>query len=71
MKYLLAVLLCLWPREGVLHVMASRVIDRSEVLARLSDPDLSAGDARDFAQNPDMARHPRNVRLLPKSRDFH
>ena len=51
-------------KEGVVHLMAKRVIDRSALLARLDDalpvdPEIS------------MARHPRNVRVLPKSRDFH
>jgi len=69
-------------REGVVHVMASRVIDRTDLLARLSDvhepkPVLSRADVflhpanpRDDAR-PRMSQHPRNVRLLPNSRDFH
>jgi error-prone DNA polymerase len=56
-------------KEGVVHVMASRIIDRTEMLDRLSglhEPGLplSADDAG-------TGRHPRNVRLLPRSRDFH
>ena len=71
-------------KEGVIHVMASRVIDRSETLAFLSeidstDPELSPADEFVHPQHPRKAmklieaqhRHPRNVRLLPKSRDFH
>ncbi len=69
-------------REGVIHVMATRVIDRTDLLARLSDvhepkPVLSRADVflhpadpRQIAA-PRMHQHPRNVRLLPNSRDFH
>jgi error-prone DNA polymerase len=49
--------------EGVVHLMAERLIDRSHDLRLLS------GDAM-----PPVApthRHPRNVRVLPASRDFH
>jgi len=68
--------------EGVVHLMADRVIDRTGELSRLSDthdpqPQLSRAD--EFlhpqhprtSQHPHAARHPRNVRILPKSRDFH
>jgi error-prone DNA polymerase len=70
-------------REGVIHVMASRIIDRTEVLNRLSDiheakPLLSRADEflhpqhpRGRDEAPSTGGHPRNVRLLPKSRDFH
>jgi error-prone DNA polymerase len=49
--------------EGVVHLMAERLIDRSRDLQLLSDDEL-----------PLVApthRHPRNVRVLPPSRDFH
>jgi error-prone DNA polymerase len=46
----------------VVHLLAQRVIDRSADLSRLSDADLSG---------PTRANHPRNVRVIPKSRDFH
>jgi len=49
--------------EGVIHLMAERMTDRSADLRLLS------GDAL-----PPVApthRHPRNVRVLPPSRDFH
>ncbi|BAK64848.1 error-prone DNA polymerase [Sphingobium sp. SYK-6] len=69
-------------REGVLHVMASRIIDRSDLLGHLSalhEPraQLSRADVFLHPQHPRhkapqrMAQHPRNVRLLPRSRDFH
>ncbi|BBK42230.1 error-prone DNA polymerase [Allostella vacuolata] len=50
--------------EGVIHLMAERVIDRTDALQRLSDGTLSDG-------TPTRASHPRNVRILPRSRDFH
>ncbi|OYU14168.1 MAG: error-prone DNA polymerase [Alphaproteobacteria bacterium PA4] len=67
--------------EGVVHLMASRIIDRSAALDQLSDshdgtpPPLRA----DEFLHPDQpsshpgnrARHPRDVRILPRSRDFH
>ncbi len=71
-------------REGVLHVLAHRIIDRTEVLGQLSeiheaDPQLSRADEFVHPQHPRgrddppprTGQHPRNVRLLPKSRDFH
>ena len=71
-------------REGVLHVMASRIIDRTEVLGQLSEihetkPLLSRADEFLHPQHPRgrdhppprSGGHPRDVRLLPKSRDFH
>ncbi|MBR0551995.1 error-prone DNA polymerase [Stakelama marina] len=56
--------------EGVIHVMAARVHDRTGELARLSsthrtEQPLSRADAFVHPQ------HPRNVRVLPRSRDFH
>jgi error-prone DNA polymerase len=67
--------------EGVTHLMGVRVFDRSGDLARLSEegaPDLppvrsdqypapGAGDQYPGSRH----RHPRDVRVLPKSRDFH
>ena len=64
-------------KEGVLHLMASRIIDATGAMDRLSDtrrarPDLSRSDS---ILHPDYERvsggHPRKVRILPKSRDFH
>jgi error-prone DNA polymerase len=61
--------------EGVVHLMAHRVIDRSAELGRLSgtsrtDPQLSRADE---VAHPVYPRHghPRDVRTFPKSRDFH
>ena len=67
--------------EEVVHILAYRLTDRSAELRRLSEPELGphallangdevrkggpGGSARP------SARHPRDVRLLPNSRDFH
>jgi error-prone DNA polymerase len=53
--------------EGVVHVMAARIIDRTDLLDHLSD----SGDAPAAPSQTRMAGHPRDVRILPKSRDFH
>lgn len=69
-------------KEGVIHVMASRIIDRSDILALLSeehDTDPALARADEFLSSQPsrapiqggMGGHPRNVRLIPKSRDFH
>jgi error-prone DNA polymerase len=73
--------------EKVVHLVAQRLFDRSRDLAYLSDdslsrkPALPAGPALieplhdDPRQHPDnpaqKIHHPRNVRILPRSRDFH
>jgi error-prone DNA polymerase len=49
--------------EGVVHLMGEHMIDRSADLRLLS------GDA--LPPTPPTHRHPRNVRVLPPSRDFH
>ncbi len=63
------------PDSGVIHLVAARLADRTDALLRLSNtplrPDLSRADevARPI---PEPAhRHPRNARIIPKSRDFH
>jgi error-prone DNA polymerase len=62
-------------KEGVMHLMARRVVDRSAMLNELTDdqslrpPMAHAGGPR---SGPDPRHgHPRDVRILPKSRDFH
>jgi error-prone DNA polymerase len=73
--------------EKVVHLVAERLIDRSGDLLDLSDNmscqkhALPAGatvveplndDRREHPDNPaQKIRHPRNVRILPPSRDFH
>ncbi len=65
-------------KEGVVHLMAHTVIDRTVDLAQLSQthdasPALAHGDEVRRNPRPQASRgtHPRNVRILPKSRDFH
>jgi error-prone DNA polymerase len=73
--------------EEVTHLVAQRLFDRSHDLTGLANDAFSrkhavpAGpalveplndDRRDHAENPaQKIRHPRNVRILPPSRDFH
>jgi error-prone DNA polymerase len=62
--------------EGVVHLMANRVIDRTDLLATLTeargDGALTPPLARaDEVVRPVPSRHPRDARVLPKSRDFH
>jgi error-prone DNA polymerase len=73
--------------EQVTHLVAQRLFDRSHDLVNLANDALSrkhavpAGPALveplhdDRRQHPDnpaqKIRHPRNVRILPSSRDFH
>jgi error-prone DNA polymerase len=70
-------------KEGVIHVMAHRIVDRTEVLGALSgmhgaeSPLSPAEESTHKLQacgyeesGSPTARHPRNVRLLPPSRDF-
>ncbi|MGE0340050.1 MAG: error-prone DNA polymerase [Xanthobacteraceae bacterium] len=63
--------------EGVVHLVAERLADRSAELRRLSDGEeaepLGDADAVLHLQSEDhrVPHHPRNVRILPKSRDFH
>ena len=63
--------------EGVLHLMAARVFDRTETLGRLSETheartEFARADEFIHPQHPrGQSSHPRNVRVLPPSRDFH
>jgi error-prone DNA polymerase len=69
--------------EGVTHLMTSRVQDRTDMLRLLSEdhalePPLARVDEvirPVLPRGPDgrtpRAMHPRDVRVLPKSRDFH
>ena len=56
--------------EGVVHLMVTHLVDRTPELNRLSaehEPVLQLSGADAFVH----PQHPRNVRLLPGSRDFH
>jgi error-prone DNA polymerase len=60
--------------DGVIHVVARRLEDHSHMLRHLSEDiitaPLSRGDAPG-AMRPPPGRHPRDVEVIPKSRDFH
>jgi error-prone DNA polymerase len=73
--------------EKVVHLVAEKLIDRSHDLMALADDSpgrkhaIPAGpalieplndDRRDHPNNPaQKTRHPRDMRILPPSRDFH
>ncbi len=65
--------------EGVVHLISERIFDRTAELDRLNeqeDVSLPASRLDDIAYPRADSRapshgHPRNVRVLPKSRDFH
>jgi error-prone DNA polymerase len=63
--------------EGVVHIIVSRVEDRSSLLDTLSDggaPTAPVQMDRSAPPYPDGCGnygHPRDARVLPKSRDFH
>jgi error-prone DNA polymerase len=60
--------------DGVIHVVARHLEDHTHMLRHLSDDivdvPLSRGDAPG-AMRPPPGRHPRDVEVIPKSRDFH
>ena len=58
--------------EGVVHLMTAGVEDRSAMLTRLEDVPAAATRSHDPRGAPaQRGIHPRDVRLLPRSRDFH
>ncbi|HEY8382441.1 MAG TPA: error-prone DNA polymerase [Microvirga sp.] len=61
--------------EGVVHLMGERVFDRTAELERLTDggTDLQGAPAETLVnpRHSPGAKHPRDVRVIPKSRDFH
>ena len=61
--------------EGVIHVVAHQLKDRSDVLERLGNDLMKVPLARaDEVVKPIpeyKSRHPRDVNVIPKSRDFH
>jgi error-prone DNA polymerase len=62
------------PDSAVIHVVARQLEDHSHMLRHLSEDampsTLSQGDAAGSWQVP-ASRHPRDVEVIPKSRDFH
>ncbi|MGD1885069.1 MAG: error-prone DNA polymerase [Paracoccaceae bacterium] len=61
--------------DGVIHVVAHHLSDRSDALDLLSNDVMQVPIARADEVNkpvpPPAHRHPRDVRIIPKSRDFH
>ena len=62
-------------KEGVMHLIARRIFDRSALLGQLTGdrplrPSMARGDGPRNGPDPRHG-HPRDVRILPKSRDFH
>ncbi|KZD20560.1 error-prone DNA polymerase [Tardiphaga robiniae] len=70
--------------DKVVHLVAERLVDRSDDLKHLandalggsqqmlSGPEPINDDRREHPASPaQRIRHPRNVRILPRSRDFH
>jgi error-prone DNA polymerase len=62
------------PDSDVIHVVARQLEDHSQMLRHLSDEampsTLNQGDAAGSWRAP-ASRHPRDVEVIPKSRDFH
>jgi error-prone DNA polymerase len=63
------------PDSAVIHVVAARLEDHTPLLGRLSDDSLLPArlekpDSQGSWNRP-QSRHPRNVEIIPKSRDFH
>ena len=58
-------------REGIVHLMGSRVWDRSDLLDLLGEAPSPVPPRKEENIVPVASRHPRDVRLVPKSRDFH
>ena len=71
--------------DGVVHLVADRLVDRSHDLTSLANETLFRKDVlpsgvtlavplnseREASLPAQKHRHPRNVRILPRSRDFH
>lgn len=62
--------------DGVVHVVASQLEDRSDALRSLSEmranlPLCHADEVVNPVSEAPTRRHPRNVRIIPNSRDFH
>ena len=52
--------------EGIIHVVAERLDDRSAMMARIAEAP-PAGEK----PSPRSPGHPRQERIFPRSRDFH
>jgi error-prone DNA polymerase len=62
------------PDSNVIHVVARQLEDHTHMLGHLSEEvlpsTLNQGDGAGSWRAP-VARHPRDVQVIPKSRDFH
>ena len=63
-------------KEGVVHLMAKGIVDRTAMLDSLTDskgptPEMARADEVNRPPAQRSRGHPRDVRILPKSRDFH
>jgi error-prone DNA polymerase len=66
-------------KSGIIHVVAGKIEDRTHWLAELTEDGLTmrgslarADEVKRPAQDQhSTTRHPRNIRVMPKSRDFH
>jgi error-prone DNA polymerase len=62
------------PDSDVIHVVARRLEDHTQMLRNLSDDPMTPPKAKGDAPGswrPPASRHPRDVEIIPKSRDFH
>ncbi|MBZ9654415.1 error-prone DNA polymerase [Phyllobacterium lublinensis] len=62
--------------DNVVHIVAGKLIDRTEDLYSLSEqrpemPVSRSDEVRHPVSDEQRGTHPRKVRILPKSRDFH
>ncbi len=63
-------------KEGVVHLMARRIVDRTAMLDSIADsdglsPPMAHADEVNRQPPPRRHGHPRDVRVIPRSRDFH
>ena len=68
---------CIQSHDGVVHIVVNHLEDHSMQLASLSERESEnvhatpAEDAMNPVSKTNHPRHPRNVRIIPNSRDFH
>ncbi|MDV3258493.1 MAG: error-prone DNA polymerase [Sphingomonas sp.] len=58
-------------KEGVMHIIARRLFDRSDLLGQLAGGTSQEPSTTPLRNADPRHGHPRNVRILPRSRDFH
>ena len=58
-------------KDDVVHLVAERIVDRTEELDRLSEDHKEKAPSFRSQAARHTHRHPRNERVVPKSRDFH